>query len=61
MQGKSIILDLWNTLYLDIDHAGSELRKLWLMLNLQIFKNLYLLKKTLNTTPALIPALPLDV
>ena len=26
-----------------------------------IFKNLYLLKKTLSTTPDLIPALPLDV
>ena len=26
-----------------------------------IFKNLYQLQKTLSTTPALIPALPLDV
>ena len=26
-----------------------------------IYKNLYLLLKTLSTTPALIPALPLDV
>ena len=37
-QGKSLILDLCNFLYLDINHAGSILQCLF-----SIFKNLYLL------------------
>ena len=56
IQAKSLILDLYNILYLDINHAGFVLR--CYICNHQ--KPLPAIE-TLSTTSALIPALPLDV
>ena len=56
VQGKSLILDLCNILYFDINHAGSVLQ--CYICNLQ--KPISAIEDTQHY-PALIPALPLDV